>query len=77
MAALIALAFPTMAADVRVAVVARYLAQGTWGGRPDPRAPGYEYLQQILLDGGFIQRRHRYEDLIDTSIARAVVSAGG
>jgi hypothetical protein len=34
--------------------------------------PGYEYLQQILLDGGFITRRHRYEDLIDTTIARAL-----
>jgi NitT/TauT family transport system substrate-binding protein len=76
-AALIAPAFPDVAADVCVAVVARYLAQGTWAADPILRAPGYEYLQQILLDGGFIQRRHRYEDLIDTSIARAVVSAGG
>ena len=75
-AALIAPAFPDVAADVRVAVVARYLAQSTWAADPILRAPGYEYLQQILLDGGFIQRRHRYEDLIDTSIARAVVSAG-
>jgi NitT/TauT family transport system substrate-binding protein len=75
-AALIAPAFPDVAADVRVAVVGRYLAQGTWAVDPILRAPGYEYLQQILLDGGFIQRRHRYEDLIDTSIAQAVVSAG-
>ena len=65
-AALIAPAFPDVAADVRVAVVARYLAQGTWAADPILRAPGYEYLQQILLDGGFIKRRHRYEDLIDT-----------
>ena len=53
-----------------VAVVARYLAQSTWAADPILRQPGYEYLQQILLDGGFIKRRHRYEDLIDTSIAQ-------
>jgi NitT/TauT family transport system substrate-binding protein len=75
-AGLIAPAFPDVAPDVRVAVVARYLAQNTWAADPILRAPGYEYLQQILLDGGFIQHRHRYEDLIDTSIAQAVVSAG-
>ena len=75
-AQLIAPAFPDVADDVRVKVVARYLAQNTWAADPILRAPGYEYLQQILLDGGFINRRHRYEDLIDTSIARAVVSAG-
>jgi NitT/TauT family transport system substrate-binding protein len=75
-AELIAPAFPDVAADVRVKVVARYLAQHTWAADPILRAPGYEFLQQILLDGGFITRRHRYEDLIDTSIAQTVVSAG-
>ena len=75
-AELIAPAFGDVAADVRVKVVARYLAQNTWAADPILREPGYEYLQQILLDGGFIKHRHRYEDLIDTSIARAVVSAG-
>jgi hypothetical protein len=41
------------------------------------RAPGYEYLQQILLDGGFIRRRHRYEDLVDGAIAREVTGLSG
>jgi len=50
--------------------VARYLAQDTWAADPLLRAPGYEYLQQILLDGGFITHRHRYEDLVDTTIVR-------
>jgi len=72
-AALIAPAFPDVAPDVREAAVARYLGQGTWAADPILRAPGYEYLQQILLDGGFIQHRHRYEDLIDHAIAREVV----
>ena len=73
---LIAPAFGDVAAKVRVAVVARYLAQNTWAADPILRQPGYEYLQQILLDGGFIKHRHRYEDLIDTSIAQGVVSGG-
>jgi NitT/TauT family transport system substrate-binding protein len=75
-AALIAPAFADIAPAIREAAVARYLAQRTWAVDPILRAPGYEYLQQILLDGGFITRRHRYEDLIDTAIARAVVAAG-
>ena len=59
----------------RVAAVERYARQGTWARDPLCRHEGYEYLQQILLDGGFIKRRHRYEDLIDTSIAQQVITA--
>jgi NitT/TauT family transport system substrate-binding protein len=80
-AALIAPAFPDLAPDVRQAAVARYLGQATWAADPILRAPGYEYLQQILLDGGFITRSHPYADLIDVSIATEVVgraaAAGG
>lgn len=76
-AALIAPAFPDVPRAIRQAAVARYLTQGTWAADPILRAPGYEYLQQILLDGGFIKRRHRYEDLIETTIARTVVQASG
>ena len=72
---LIAPAFPGVASEIRRAAVARYLGQQTWAADPILRAPGYAYLQQILLDGGFIQRRHRYEDLVDTSIARVAVQA--
>jgi NitT/TauT family transport system substrate-binding protein len=71
-AELIAPAFPEIAPDIRHRAVARYLEQATWSRDPVIRRPGYEYLQQILLDGGFITRPHRYEDLIDTTIARRV-----
>ena len=74
-AELIGPAFPDVPSAIRQAAVGRYLAQGTWATDPILRAPGYEYLQQILLDGGFITRRHRYEDLIDTTVATAVVRA--
>jgi len=71
----IAPAFGDVAPDTRQRVVARYLAQGTWAGDPIIRREGYEYLQRILLDGGFIQRAHRYEDLVDTTVAQAVLGA--
>ena len=54
--------------------MARYFGQDTWSRDPIVRQPGYEYLQTILLDGGFITRRHRYEDLVDTTVAREVVA---
>jgi NitT/TauT family transport system substrate-binding protein len=72
-AALIAPAFPDMTADLRRRAVARYLTQSTWARHPVLTVTGYEYLQQILLDGGFIRRRHRYADLVDDAIAREVV----
>jgi NitT/TauT family transport system substrate-binding protein len=71
-AEVIAPAFPDIAPDIRQRVVARYRAQATWARDPVLRRDGYEYLQRILLDGGFIKRAHRYEDLIDTTVAQAV-----
>jgi NitT/TauT family transport system substrate-binding protein len=61
---------------VRVAVIERYARQGTWAHDPLCRREGYESLQQILLDGGFIKRRHRYEDLVDVTVAREVLAEG-
>lgn len=75
-AATIAPAFPDVAPDIQQRAVARYLEQGTWARDSIIRRPGYEYLQRILLDGGFIKRQHRYEDLIDTAIAEQIVGAG-
>ncbi len=62
--------FADIPADVRRRVVERYLAQDTWAPHPVLKRPGFEYLQEILLAGGFIKRRHRYEDLVDTTFAR-------
>ena len=74
-AALIAPAFPDVDPELRRRAVARYLRQGTWAATPVLTLEGYEYLQQILLDGGFIRGRHRFEDLVDDTIAREVVHA--
>lgn len=72
-AALIAPSFPDIAPDLRERAVARYLGQGTWARDPIIRREGYDHLHRILLDGGFIRSSHRYEDLIDTTVAREVV----
>jgi NitT/TauT family transport system substrate-binding protein len=70
----IAPAFPDIPADLRRRAVERYRAQGTWAADPVIRQPGYEYLVDILVSGGFIRRRHRYGDLVNTEIARHVVA---
>ena len=54
--------------------VARYHEQGTWARDPLLRREGYDYLEEILLAGGFIGRRARYEDLVDTAVARQVMT---
>ena len=74
-ATVVAPAFPDIEPVIRERVVDRYLRQGTWARDPRLRRPGYEYLQRILLDGGFIQRPHAWEDLIDTTIAEAAIAA--
>jgi NitT/TauT family transport system substrate-binding protein len=68
-------AFPRIDAALLGRAVARYLEQETWAREPLLGRPGYEYLQRILLDGGFIRRRHQYEDLVDTSCARQAMDA--
>jgi len=50
---------------------------GHLGARSLLRRPGHGYLQEILLNGGFIKRRHPYEDLVDTHYARQAMDALG
>ena len=76
-AAAIAPAFPDIEREILTRVVDRYRRQGTWARDPIVRREGYEYLQQILLDGGFIERRHSYDDVIDVTVAEAVVRDAG
>jgi NitT/TauT family transport system substrate-binding protein len=73
-AAVIAPAFPETDAVILDRSVARYHRQGTWARDPLLRREGYDYLEEILLAGGFITRGARYEDLVDTEIARHVMA---
>jgi NitT/TauT family transport system substrate-binding protein len=66
--------FPEVAPAILEGAVARYHRQGTWAVDPLLRRAGYDYLEDILLTGGFISRRARYEDLVDTAIARQVMA---
>jgi len=59
---------------IRTRVVERYHGQGTWARDPLIRRSGYDYLHEILRSGGFIRGSHRYEDLIDTSVAEEVMA---
>ena len=74
-AAVLAPAFPDIERGLMARIVARYRGQGTWPADPTLDEPGYERLQEILLTGGFIRRRHPYNTLIDTEIAREALSA--
>jgi NitT/TauT family transport system substrate-binding protein len=68
--------FADVPEEIRLRAVSRFARQDTWARDPVIRRESYAYLEQILLDGAFIKHRHRYEDLIDTAIARQVVSGG-
>ena len=77
LARVIAPAFPQIDGRIRARAVERYLKQATWARDPILRRPGFDYLQEILLTGGLIKGRHRYEDLVDTEIARCAVDGLG
>lgn len=62
--------FTDVPAPLRRGAIDRYLRQGTWASDPMLRQPGFEWLQEILLGGGFIKRRHAYRELVDTTYAR-------
>jgi NitT/TauT family transport system substrate-binding protein len=70
----VAPAFPETELPLLERAVARYLGQGTWARDPLLRRDGYDYLERILLDGAFIRRGQRYEDLVDTAIATQVMA---
>lgn len=65
--------FPDVGRAILERAVARFSGQGTWPPDPVLRRPGFDYLQEILQTGGFIRKSHRYEDLVDTSIAERAV----
>src|SRR5262249_33951842 len=73
----IAAAIAAAVADIddpnRRAAVERDLRQSTRARQPVLTRTGFDTLQTILLDGGFIKRAHRFEDLVDVEIARQAV----
>jgi NitT/TauT family transport system substrate-binding protein len=70
---LIAPAFPELEPEIRTRAVARYLAQHTWALDPLLREAGFDYLQDILLGGGFISQRCPYREHVNTEFAQAAM----
>lgn len=75
-ATVIAPAFPEIDTELCLRAVERYVRQSTWVAEPALTRAGFEALQEILLAGGFIRRRHRFEDLVDTTLAAEVMGGG-
>jgi NitT/TauT family transport system substrate-binding protein len=71
----IAPAFPDITPEIRLAAVDRYVRQSTWASHPALSREGFDALQAILFDGQFITRRHRFEDLVDTSLVEQAIGA--
>jgi NitT/TauT family transport system substrate-binding protein len=72
-AAVLAPAFPDVDPGILARAVDRYFRQSTWATDPVLTRTGFDALQSILLGAGFIKRSHRFEDLVDTTIAREAV----
>lgn len=65
--------FPDIELVVLERAVERFARQCTWAREPVLGREGFDYLQDILLAGGFIKNSHRYENLVDTTIAERAV----
>jgi NitT/TauT family transport system substrate-binding protein len=70
---LIAPSFPDIEPEIRTRALARYLQQGTWARAPLLREEGFNYLQDILVGGGFISKRYPYAEHVNNEFAQAAV----
>ena len=70
---LIAPSFPEIEPEIRTRAVGRYLAQDTWARDPLLREEGLNYLQDILVGGGFISKRYLYAEHVNTEFAEAAL----
>ncbi|HXH08984.1 MAG TPA: ABC transporter substrate-binding protein [Alphaproteobacteria bacterium] len=74
---LIAPSFPDIEPDIRRRVVARYLRQDTWAKDPLLHQEGFDYLQDILIGGGFISKRYPYAEHVNVEFAQAAMQGTG
>jgi NitT/TauT family transport system substrate-binding protein len=70
---LIAPSFPDIEPELRTRAVARYLQQHTWARDPLLREEGFNYLQDILIGGGFISQRYPYAEHVNPEFAQAAM----
>ena len=70
---LIAPSFPDIEPEIRTRAVGRYLTQETWSRDPLLREEGFNYLQDILIGGGFISKRYPYAEHVNVEFAQAAM----
>jgi NitT/TauT family transport system substrate-binding protein len=74
---LIAPSFPDIEPEIRTRAVGRYLTQETWSRDPLLREEGFNYLQDILIGGGFISKRYPYAEHVNVEFAQAAMKSQG
>jgi NitT/TauT family transport system substrate-binding protein len=74
---LIAPPFPDVEPAIRTRAIARYLQQHTWATDPLLREEGFNYLQDILVGGGFLSKRYSYAEHVNAEFARDAMSGRG
>jgi NitT/TauT family transport system substrate-binding protein len=74
---LIAPPFPDVEPAIRTRAIARYLQQHTWATDPLLREEGFNYLQDILVGGGFISKRYPYAEHVNAEFAQYAMSGRG
>jgi NitT/TauT family transport system substrate-binding protein len=74
---LIAPSFPDIEPEIRMRGVGRYLTQETWSRDPLLREEGFNYLQDILIGGGFISKRFPYAEHVNFEFAQAAMKGQG
>jgi NitT/TauT family transport system substrate-binding protein len=70
---LIAPSFPDIEPEIRTRAVGRYLVQDTWARDPMLREEGFNYLQDILIGGGYISKRYPYTEHVNVEFAQTAM----
>jgi len=66
--------FPEISDSILEGAIHRYLNLGIWGRDPLLDMSGYLRLKMALISGGFIERDIPYEECVDPSIAKTIIS---
>lgn len=65
--------FPESDAETLTTIINRYQAQDTWKTDPTVDPEGFTLIQDIMEQGGELDTRVAYEDIIRTDFADAVI----
>ncbi|MFQ5882294.1 MAG: ABC transporter substrate-binding protein [Candidatus Methylomirabilales bacterium] len=68
--------FPETDREILTRAGTRYRDQGTWATQPLLSEEDFHVIQEIFYTGAAIQERHRYEEIVETAIARQVMEEG-